>query len=435
MSVTEKVIQVQNVSKCYRLGIKDEIHDTLGASLIEFLKSPLANYRKYRSLYDFTDVKNSTGATREPELSGDVLWALRDVSFDVRQGEVLGIIGGNGAGKSTLLKVLSKITPPATGSIEIRGHVSSLLEVGTGFHPELTGRENVYLNGVILGMKKAEVDRKFDAIVDFSGVEKFLDTPVKRYSSGMTVRLAFSVAAHLEPDILIVDEVLAVGDAAFQSKCLGKMKDVAHQGRTVLFVSHNMGAITNLCSSAIWLDQGMMVAQGNVSSIITEYMNKSSNLEITDSSQWERSGTGEARIISARLLDLNRENRTLFSMGEDVSVEFEVEFFDDHQTLPDDLSVTLTRVDMGANVLHLSSRDCGFLENGVKRGKYRIRMDIPQCMLYPGFYNVAIWVAGFDYVENILSFQMIQGSVSKRSSPFYADHGTYYSPSAWTMVQ
>jgi lipopolysaccharide transport system ATP-binding protein len=380
-------------------------------------------------------LKNAAVATGDPDVTTDILWALRDISFNVRQGEVLGIIGGNGAGKSTLLKVLSKITPPAAGSIEITGRVSSLLEVGTGFHPELTGRENVYLNGVILGMRKVEVDRKFDEIVDFSGVEKFLDTPVKRYSSGMAVRLAFSVAAHLEPDILIIDEVLAVGDAAFQSKCLGKMKDVAHHGRTVLFVSHNMGAITNLCSSAIWLDQGRMVAQGDVSSIITDYMNKSSNLGISDASQWERSGTGEARITGAQLLDTKHENRTLFSMGETISVEFDVEFFADHKSLPDDLSVTLTRVDMGINVLHLSSRDCGFLENGVKKGKYRIRMDIPECMLYPGFYNVAIWVAGYDYVENLLSFQMIQGSVSRRSSPFYPDHGTYYSPSVWTMVQ
>jgi homopolymeric O-antigen transport system ATP-binding protein len=434
MSESENVIKVENISKYYRLGVKDEANETLSASLVNFLKSPLANYRKYRSLYDFSDLENTAGSTAYPEVSADILWALRGISFNVRHGEVLGIIGGNGAGKSTLLKVLSKITPPSTGSIEIRGRVSSLLEVGTGFHPELTGRENVYLNGVILGMKKVEVDRKFDEIVDFSGVEKFLDTPVKRYSSGMTVRLAFSVAAHLEPDILIIDEVLAVGDAAFQSKCLGKMKDVAHHGRTVLFVSHNMGAITNLCSSAIWLDQGMMVAQGDVSSIITEYMNKSSNLDITDSSQWERTGTGEACITSARLLDSKREKRRLFSMGEDISVEFDVEFFGDHKSLPDDLSVTLTRVDMGANVLHLSSRDSGFLEHGVKRGKYKIRMDIPECMLYPGNYNVAIWVAGYDYVENLLSFQMIQGSVSKRSSPFYHDHGIYYSPSVWNMV-
>ncbi|MGW8227273.1 MAG: ABC transporter ATP-binding protein [Gammaproteobacteria bacterium] len=435
MREPEVVIKVQNISKCYRLGIKDEVNETFGGTLIEFLKSPLANYRKYRSLYDFSDLNDFSGNTGVAESGDNILWALRDVSFDVKRGEVLGIVGGNGAGKSTLLKVLSRITPPATGSIEIKGRVSSLLEVGTGFHPELTGRENVYLNGVILGMKKAEVDRKFDEIVGFSGVEKFLDTPVKRYSSGMQVRLAFSVAAHLEPDILIIDEVLAVGDAAFQSKCLGKMQDVAHEGRTVLFVSHNMGAITNLCSSAVWLDQGGIVAQGDVGYIISEYLNKYSNISITDPSQWKRSGSGEARITSARLLDNMNQDRTLFNMGEDISVEFDVEFFHEHKTLPDDLSIMLTRVDMAVNVLHLSSRDCGFMENGVNKGKYRIKVDIPECMLYPGTYNVAIWVAGFDYVQDLLSFQIVQGSVSRRSSPFYPDHGIYYSPSTWNIVQ
>ena len=201
-------------------------------------------------------------------------WALKDVSFEIKRGEVVGIIGRNGAGKSTLLKILSRITEPTTGLARIHGRVGSLLEVGTGFHPELTGRENIYLNGAILGMQRAEIARKFDAIVDFAGIEKFIDTPVKRYSSGMYVRLAFAVAAHLETEILLVDEVLAVGDAAFQKKCLGTMDQVARSGRTILFVSHNMAAIENLCTSAILLESGSVVMQGDSHRVIHHYLER-----------------------------------------------------------------------------------------------------------------------------------------------------------------
>ncbi|MDD2921954.1 MAG: ABC transporter ATP-binding protein [Anaerolineales bacterium] len=200
------------------------------------------------------------------------IWALKDVNFKVEQGEVLGIIGRNGAGKSTLLKILSRVTAPTSGRIKVKGRIASLLEVGTGFHPDLTGRENTYLNGAILGMSRREIDRKFDEIVDFSGVEKFIDTPVKRYSSGMYVRLAFAVAAHLEPEILVVDEVLAVGDAEFQKKCLGKMGSVAKEGRTVLFVSHNITAINQLCRSALWINKGQIVALGETKTITTQYL-------------------------------------------------------------------------------------------------------------------------------------------------------------------
>lgn len=256
-------IKVENLSKFYRLGIKEASQDSMIASIMETLRSPLRNYRKYRSLFDFSDIDSN------PD---NILQALKDLSFEVRPGEKVGIIGRNGAGKSTLLKVLSKITPPSRGTVSIKGRVSSLLEVGTGFHPELTGRENIYLNGTILGMRKKEVDQKFDEIVAFSGTEKFLDTPVKRYSSGMRVRLAFAVAAHLEPEILIVDEVLAVGDAEFQNKCLNKMESVAKGGRTILFVSHNMGAITQLCERAIWLDGGTMRQQGDTEEIVAAYL-------------------------------------------------------------------------------------------------------------------------------------------------------------------
>jgi lipopolysaccharide transport system ATP-binding protein len=263
-------IKVEKLSKIYRIGVNDNIHDHIGNAIFDFIKSPIKNYRKYRSLYRFDDVdfnhvenKNSTS---------DVIWALRDVSFQVEEGEVIGIIGANGAGKSTLLKILSRITEPTKGLAEIRGKTSSLLEVGTGFHQELTGRENIYLNGTILGMTKKDVVKKFDEIVDFSGIEKYIDTPVKRYSSGMRVRLAFSVAAHLEPDILLIDEVLAVGDASFQSKCLGKMSEVSRQGRTVLFVSHNMAAVESLCNRAILLEQGKIMDDSDTSQVIMNYL-------------------------------------------------------------------------------------------------------------------------------------------------------------------
>ena len=261
-------IDARNLSKIYRIGLEEERSDSLLTSLTAFVKSPLKNYRKYRSLYKF----DNQDMQEDGKSNDDIIWALKDISFKVKQGEVLGIIGSNGAGKSTLLKILSRITPPTKGTAKIYGRVSSLLEVGTGFHPELTGRENIYLNGTILGMKHNEVKQKFDQIVEFSGIGKFLDTPVKRYSSGMRVRLAFSVAAHLEPEILIVDEVLAVGDAEFQKKCLGKMESVTKQGRTVLFVSHNMGAITRLCPRAILLENGKIVNSGDSISVVRQYL-------------------------------------------------------------------------------------------------------------------------------------------------------------------
>jgi lipopolysaccharide transport system ATP-binding protein len=261
---TDNVISIEGLSKAYRIG-KQVKQETLASSVSALIKSPFRNFRNLQRLNTFN--------LRGDEDDEEILWALRDVSFNVQQGEVLGIIGRNGAGKSTLLKILSRIAEPTKGRITITGRVSALLEVGTGFHPELTGRENIYLNGTILGMRKQELDGKFDEIVDFSGVEKFLDTPVKRYSSGMKVRLAFSVAAHLEPEILIVDEVLAVGDAEFQDKCIGKMQDVATgEGRTVLFVSHNMGAVQRLCSRAILLNSGSVEIDATPEEVVAQYL-------------------------------------------------------------------------------------------------------------------------------------------------------------------
>ncbi|MDR4506248.1 MAG: ABC transporter ATP-binding protein [Candidatus Scalindua sp.] len=268
MNDKDIAIKVENIGKCYRIGMKENVHDTFGKSMFNFLKNPLKNYLKYRSLYNFNDISPD-----QDNNHSDIVWALRDVSFEVKKGEVVGIIGINGAGKSTLLKILSKITAPTTGRATIYGRISSLLEVGTGFHQELTGRENVYLNGTILGMRKKEIDQKFDEIVDFSGIEKFIDTPVKRYSSGMRVRLAFAVAAYLEPEILLIDEVLAVGDVRFQKKCLDKMKDVGHQGRTVLFVSHNMQVVTRLCPRTILLNGGRVQEDGPSHHIVGVYMN------------------------------------------------------------------------------------------------------------------------------------------------------------------
>ena len=267
--MSDIAIRVDNLSKLYHIGALHQRHDTLRDALTGFLPriSRISRNKKINS----DNSRNSRQASGSPDDDTN-LWALKDISFEVKRGEVVGIIGRNGAGKSTLLKILSRITEPTSGHAEIHGRVGSLLEVGTGFHPELTGRENIYLNGAILGMKRAEIDRQFDAIVAFAEIERFLDTPVKRYSSGMYVRLAFAVAAHLEPEILLVDEVLAVGDAAFQKKCLGKMGDVAEQGRTVLFVSHNLIALRSLCPRAIWLSSGELQQDARSVDVVADYL-------------------------------------------------------------------------------------------------------------------------------------------------------------------
>lgn len=260
-------------------------------------------------------------ASSLPTSSEENFWALQDISFEVKQGDRIGIIGRNGAGKSTLLKIISRITEPTTGSIRIRGRVASLLEVGTGFHPELTGRENIYLNGAILGMQRAEIRRKFDEIVDFAEIEKFLDTPVKRYSSGMYVRLAFAVAAHLEPEILIVDEVLAVGDSQFQKKCLGKMEDVGREGRTVLFVSHNMGAINSLCTSGIFLNSGKIEQMGGVFDVINEYLSLGFKSEASVTFPKDKSKV--IQIINVTVFDHNKIPSTNLDMLKPFRVEIE----------------------------------------------------------------------------------------------------------------
>ncbi|SMP44100.1 ABC-type polysaccharide/polyol phosphate transport system, ATPase component [Neorhodopirellula lusitana] len=305
----DHAISAQGISKAYRLAKRQTTPDTLVGAIQAIAKAPLRNFQYLRSLG-----RAHHAAKLNDE---DLYWALQDVSFDVPAGEVVGVIGRNGAGKSTLLKILSRITQPTSGEATIRGRVSSLLEVGTGFHPELTGRENVYMNGTILGMTKREIDRKFDQIVDFAGVDRFLDTPIKRYSSGMQVRLAFSVAAHLDPDILIIDEVLAVGDAEFQKRCIGKMQEVAGGGRTVMFVSHNMSAIGQLCTSGLLLSKGRVASQGDLGVVVQSYMD---DLFSTES----KVGNEETTIIVQTAID-GDESERMWRYGSMVRVRVEVD--------------------------------------------------------------------------------------------------------------
>jgi lipopolysaccharide transport system ATP-binding protein len=412
--VSNIALRAEGLSKQYRIGAAQARYRTIREHIVSSIAS-LGRRRRSAA-----DEENS-------------IWGLQDVSFDVAHGEVLGIIGANGAGKSTLLKILSRITEPTTGRAELHGRVGSLLEVGTGFHPELTGRENVYLNGAILGMRKADIDRNFDEIVSFAETGKFIDTPVKHYSTGMQMRLAFAVAAHLEPEILVIDEVLAVGDLNFQNKCLGKMQDVATQGRTVLFVSHNMGAIANLCTSALWLDRGKIVARGEVGDTVAAYIQSVGGARHNDTSCWRHKGSGEARFVDARLLDTNGESRTAFGMGETIVVEFDMEFA---RTFPSlHMSVDIKRAETGLPVLHLLNHDSGNVFEDLAVGKHRFSVEIPQCMLYPGSYVVSLFIAVpgnlLDHVEDVLSFSMVHSGASKRTSPFYAHLGVVHAPSNW----
>ncbi len=376
--MSDTVIKVENLSKRYVIGQQRSKDDGFRHIIEDAVRAPLKwlSSRKKQEREEF--------------------WALNDVSFEVKQGEVLGIIGRNGAGKSTLLKILSRITEPTSGRIEIDGRVASLLEVGTGFHPELTGRENIFLNGAILGMSRAEVKRKFDEIVAFSEVEKFLDTPVKRYSSGMYVRLAFSVAAHLEPEILIVDEVLAVGDAQFQKKCIGKMNEISkNEGRTVLFVSHNMGAIANICSSGLLLQHGKRIHNGSVGQTVDAYL--SSGTAASGEKRWRNEdcpATSCVRILSVRVIG-DGETRSIVSI--DRPIHFEVDF----ETLLEGLSlyVSIHIVHLsGGDVLSTANFPSASLETDAwstksfPRGRFRSRCTLPANLLNDGAFliNVAI---------------------------------------------
>ncbi len=313
-------IKVTNLSKAYRIGLKRNKDKTLVESFIRTVQYPFINFKRITSLKKLNS--NSQG--------DDVFWANKHISFEVHEGEVLGIIGKNGAGKSTLLKLLSHITEPTEGKIEIYGRVASLLEVGTGFNPDLTGKENIYLNGTILGLTKKEIDARYNDIVEFSGIEQFIETPVKRYSSGMKVRLAFAVAAHLDPEVLIIDEVLAVGDAEFQKKCLGKVHSIAStEGRTVLFVSHDMAAIKNLCSRALLLQKGKVIADGNPAEVVDFYLKnntaKPENQLRVD--EMKRSGNGKFKATGIEFLNDKMEQVAVLESGMNLNIKIYYECF------------------------------------------------------------------------------------------------------------
>lgn len=370
-------IEFENVSKQYRLGLVGT--QTLAHDLRRFW---ITNIRGKEDPY----LKIGETNDRATKGNSDYVWALRDINFKVEQGDVLGIIGKNGAGKSTLLKLLSRVTGPTTGAIRARGRIGSLLEVGTGFHPEMTGRENIYMNGAILGMTRREIDRKLDEIIDFSGCERYIDTPVKRYSSGMTVRLGFAVAAHLEPEILVVDEVLAVGDIEFQKKAIGKMKDVSRgEGRTVLFVSHNMASVRSLCTRGMVLEKGSVAFDGDVNEAVEKYMagNISNSENFSFDNLEEAPGNDRIRIKSFKLTPTHGSE---ININSGISVEMVV--FNNIENALLDATFELRTLD-DTVVFHQGT----FFEKEAtsKIGYYRISMNIPPQLLNAGTYNLRVW--------------------------------------------
>lgn len=416
----DPIIEVKNIGKKYNISSYRGGYVALRDILTNALKNPYAA-AKYR-------LNSWAGKIHEEEY-----WALKDVNFSVQPGEALGIIGPNGAGKSTLLKILTRITWPTTGEVRIHGRVSSLLEVGTGFHPELTGRENIFLNGAILGMKQSEIKKKFDDIVEFSGVSKFVDTPVKHYSSGMYVRLAFAVAAHLEPDILLVDEVLAVGDAAFQKKCIGKMNEVTKaSGRTVLFVSHNMSAIQALCQKTILLDQGRLVAYGETKEVINKYLSVVEK-NIALGSRTDRKGTGKVHLVGFHLESRGKRVTHLKTGGEAVfCFEYESKSgkpvknasFASAITLENDTPITL-------NWSKATNQDFSEIPaNGVVRCK--ISQKLP---LVPGIYKISgtIFVDNdvADLIKYLGLFEVKEGDYF--GTGFNEKHSPLYFDQDWTV--
>jgi lipopolysaccharide transport system ATP-binding protein len=400
--MSDIAVRAEGLSKSYRIS-----HETLGGS--------------YRTLRE--SLASVTRRSLRPGRSSvqETIWALKDVSFELRQGEALGIIGLNGAGKSTLLKILSRITRPTEGRADVYGRLGSLLEVGTGFHPELTGRENIFLNGAILGMSRREIQCRFDEIVAFAETERFLDTPVKRYSTGMYMRLAFAVAAHLETDILVVDEVLAVGDSAFQQKCLGKMEDVASQGRTVLFVSHNMAAVTQLCSKALLLEAGGVQAEGSADQVIARYLagaNQEGRVDLRDRSGL--AGTGGAVFEWAELQNHAGEVCQDFSIGDDVTVAFGLRLGNE---MPRTRLALTMRAGDGVPVALVADQDSGF-SLGNDRETWTVHVRFDDVRFYPGPYYVSLWVSNWantevlDHVEDCLTFRIVDGGkLTMRSLP------------------
>lgn len=385
------VVSVQNISKAYRIGEMTSGHMNFKERLVSTLKTPLKRMRKFSE--DYTN-------------DADTHWALHDVSFDVSEGEVIGLIGRNGAGKSTLLKILSRITEPTGGRAIMKGRVSSLLEVGTGFHPELTGRENIFLNGAILGMRQSEIKRKFDQIVEFSEVGKYLDTPVKRYSSGMYVRLAFSVAAHLEPDIMIVDEVLAVGDAAFQKKCLGKMGDVVREGRTILFVSHSMDSVASLCSSVVVVKNGRANEKQSTEDGIREYLNLFN--EAADKPLEERARRQKDKrppIFKKMTINSNGREGNVVAVGEEAVFNLDLADFAD---VPGNLTAAVAILNHRGQRVALFHSE--YHQNMTFRGASHktLTCRVPSLPLAPGSYHVELVLAdGYSEIERVERAGMI----------------------------
>jgi lipopolysaccharide transport system ATP-binding protein len=392
--MSDVVITARGLGKSYRLGAKERLPTNFGEALSSILKAP---FRRMRSLAEGD--------------AGELFWALQDVSFEIERGEVIGVIGRNGAGKSTLLKILSRITEPSTGEARMRGRVASLLEVGTGFHPELTGRENIYLNGAILGMKRAEIQRKFDEIVAFADIERFLDTPVKRYSSGMYVRLAFAVAAHLEPEILIVDEVLAVGDYQFQRKCIGKMKDVAAgEGRTVLFVSHNMAAVRSLCRTGLVLGNGHVEFRGTAEGAVQHYMRQDIRLNADARLEFSSAGVTGPRMVAATLY-CGDVPATQLLMGDTLTVE--IEFAHETPVQPR-VGLVIVSAD-GIRIINTNNRfqPGEGADDGARRGNVRCELGV--LPLVGGTYSISLWFGDMAHdshvIEGALSFEVIERDI------------------------
>jgi lipopolysaccharide transport system ATP-binding protein len=400
-------IRVENLGKRYRIGGRRVRRDeTLRDLLVETVTKPIRQAR--RNGHDGADAADGDNA----------FWALRDVSFEIKRGETVGLIGRNGAGKTTALKILSRITEPTEGEALIRGRVGTLLEVGTGFHPELTGRENIFLSGAILGMKRSEIERKFDEIVAFSEIEKFMETPVKRYSTGMYVRLAFAVAAHLEPEILLVDEVLAVGDAAFQKKCLGKMGDVALEGRTVVFVSHNMAAISQLCRRAFWIEGGQLKLQGQAPSVVATYLESGTSAQ----PEWINSSTAavqdEVNIKAARIL---LEGRPAGVIAFNQSFQMQIEYQVKSPTRSVAIITRLTDAQGNVALVSWDTDTTDWTQRVRERGNWSSTCDIPASLLKPGRYWLTV-VAHLHKSRDLATYQNVLAfDVSPIGYPFNLD--------------
>ena len=421
-------IKFENVSKQYRLGeigtgtLSHDLHRIwarLRGKPDPFAKVGVVNVREVKSQ---AQTSRKSGAlsrfltlnANESPAAQAYTWALRDIEFEVEQGEVLGIIGRNGAGKSTLLKLLSRVTAPTTGRIKSKGRIASLLEVGTGFHPELTGRENIFLNGAILGMRRQEISKQLEEIVEFSGCAKYLDTPVKRYSSGMIVRLGFAVAAHLQCEILIVDEVLAVGDAEFQRKCIGKMQDVAVGGKTILFVSHNMGSMQSLCSKIMWINQGSICRAGECRTIIHEYISEqSTHANISPSKRTDRSGSSIVRLQDVTFKNVAGEGQATFLSGETVIIELVVAV---KERCVCDIHFPIDDM-QGNRIAHLSSGVSTTTPIVLHPPTATLRFSIPKLPLLPGRYSSPCYITAdgqvADWLQSAGSFEVLEG-------PFFA---------------